>query len=107
MTETDGSFSLVGLAAIIFLAGLLVGGWFGKLQAEVPEEIYVFESRQPVRAIFDKELPNNDEIESFTVTKGYGDDAREYIFYYWVEKDAVDGSMRKQLHWTWREVTGP
>ena len=92
---------------VFIIIAFLFGGFVGSLTVKTPEEILVFESHQPVRAIFVSKIPGSAEPESFTVTDGYGDDRREFIFYYWVESDAVDGYMRKQLHWTWREVTGP
>lgn len=101
MSETK-EFIIIMLVVIMFATGMYVG----TLVEKEPKEIYVFESKQPVRPHFEKELPKNIEyhvIEWVYVYYDKGYQTKEYLLYYWIEP----GFTGQELHWTWREVTGP
>jgi len=104
MSENDSIVIPVGVALFVF--GLLLGGWFGSNQVK-QSEIYVFESRQPFRPAFDKAIPERIDYHIIEWTDAFwgsdGYEERQYMLYYWIE-DISDG---QELHWTWREVTGP
>ena len=92
-----------GIVIIIIFAIFMAGVWTGKQYTPEPEEIYIYESKQPMKTIFVKEINQRYEIKSYQTIVG----DRDFIVYYWIEAaDTMDGIVRT-LHWTWREVTGP
>jgi len=104
MIERKGSSAdWGGIVIIIIFAIFMAGVWTGKQYTPEPEEIYIYESKQPMHTVFDKEINTLCEINSYQTRVG----DREFIVYYWIEAaSTLDGTVRT-LHWTWLEVTGP
>lgn len=104
MRNRKGSGELGTVVIIIAFVIFIAGFYFGLQYTPEPEIIYIRESNQPVKVVFDKEINPLYEVSSYQTKVG----DRDFIVYYWIE-DYVNnkGDTTRTLHWTWKEVTGP